>query len=312
MSAFRMLGVHEVAAPAATAGRIPGAVWGGEFVAKPGGGPLPESTTEKQLVAVVLAKAKPYLDAGGGCIVRIKADMASVGKGNWDTRFAAVGAAVAGLNIVLILWHEPEARLKPGVFVPGFNRGRDAIKSGAGGVEVDYAGMAFPWRPGSAATRDPAAWTKDLRADRYLLDVYFGKSFESSLTLGTHPGLQRWLAEMILPYEGREWGLAEWGRRAGPDRAAGFTADFDWLATDPVGQTCSMVAVWGTDGAEGDPGWLLDQEAEDAIRAGFARLAIPAGYRTTDNPTVLVHEATGALIAADHTGAWDLFVIRNR
>lgn len=301
--AARVLGVHQNATPAAIATRVPGARWGREFVSKNGGGPLLESTTEQQLVDQVLRKAKAHLEAGGGAVVSIKVDMASVGKGRWDDRFTAVGAAVAGKQVELIVYHEPEDNLKPGVFVAAHNRARAAIQAG-GQVPVDYAGMAYQWRPGSTTTADATAWAKDLVADRYLCDVYFGKTFPETHTLATHPGFRRWLTHMVLPYN-RVWGLAEWGRRADPGRAAQFTADFDWLATDQVGKTCSMALVWGTGGTEADAGWLLDEPALEAVAAGFARLAGQtgpvgtAGYRKSSMPGFLVSERSGCLVADD-------------
>ncbi len=300
----RIVGVHQAATPAEVTGRFPAARWGREFVSKAGGGPLPETTTEAQLVKLVLAQTKPHTSTGGGCVVSIKLDMISVGKGRWDSRLTALGAALEGQDVEVILWHEPEDNWKPAVFVPAHNRGRGALRADSS-VLVDYAGMAYQWRPGSATTADAKAWAKDLQADRYLADVYFGKTFASSHTLGTHPGFQRWLAEMVLPY-GRTWGLAEWGRRAEPDRPSGFTADFDWLANDPVGRTCSMILVWGTGGTEGDPGWILDEPAAAAIRAGFARLGAPAGYRPSGLPGFVVSERTGCLVAEGMTGQHDL------
>jgi len=295
----RLLGVHQDAKPAAVAARVPGAAWGREFVAKAGGGPLPESTSEKALVTAALRKVQPHLDAGGGCVVSIKADMVSVGKGRWDSRLAAVGAAVEGKPVEVVLWHEPEDNLQPSVFVAGHNRGRDAVKSGGPSVPVDYCGMAYQWRPGSKTTADPKAWAADLAADRLLLDVYFGKTFPATLTLANHPGLQRWLEHMVLPYDGT-WGLGEFGRQNNPGRAAQFAADFQWLAGDPVGSTCSMVIVWGTGGTEADPGWLLDEPALEAVAAGFARLAgPPAGYRPSGLDGFLVCERDGCAVAGD-------------
>ena len=296
--AARILGVHENAKPAATTTRIPGALWGREFVARPGGGPLPESTTEAQLIQKVLAKVRPHTSTGGGCVVSIKADMVSVGTGRWDSRLTAVGHALNGLDAIVVLWHEPEDDLTPQVFVPAHNRGREAILSG-GLVEVGYCGMAYQWRPGSPTTADPQAWAQDLLAERYLLDVYFGKSFSATHTLGTHPGRVRWHEHMIAPYPGRVPGFGEWGRRAEPDRADGFTADFEWLATDPIGRTYSLAMVWNTGGTENDPGWVLDQAAEDAVRAGFARLAVPAGYRPSGFDGFYVCERSGCLVAAE-------------
>lgn len=304
----RILGVHENAAPARTESAYPGGRWGREFVAKTGGGPLPESTTEQQLVDAVLRKARPHLDAGGGAVVSIKADMTSIGKGRWDSRLTAVGAAVKGRAVELVVWHEPEDDLKPAVFVPAHNRARAAIQAGGPGVLVDYAGMAYQWRPGSPTTAAPKAWAQDLQADRYLCDVYFGRTFPATHTLATHPGFRRWLTEMVLPYD-RTWGLAEWGRQADPGRPGQFAADFDWLATDPIGRTCSMVLVWNTGGTENNPGWILDEPAVAAIRAGFARLAAGyasgSGYRVSGLEGLVISERSGCLVAEELTAQHD-------
>ena len=303
----RLLGVHQDDQPAAITARVPGSVWGREFVSKAGGGPLPESTTEKQLVDLVLRKVKPHLDSGGGCVVSIKISMPSVFNGNWDSRLTAVGAALAGKNVEVVIWHEPEDDLTPNVFVPAHNRAREAIQDGGRGVLVDYAAMAYQWRPGSPTTADGGEWARDLQADRYLCDVYFGNSVPSTATLATHPGLRRWLATMVLPY-GRPWGLGEWGRRSDSGRAGQFAADFEWLATDPIGKTCSMLLVWNTPGTEKDDRWVLDDAALKAVAAGFARLAVPAGpagYRPAGLDGFVVSERSGCLVAADLTGRHD-------
>lgn len=296
----RLLGVHEDTAPGITALRYPGHAWGAAFVSDDGK-PLPESTTAKELAGMVLKEARPHLAASGGCIVRIKISMPSMARGIWDDRLAALGGEVAGHPIMIVLWHEPEDDMTAAVFVPAFNRGRDAIRRGSPATEVAYAGMAYQWRPGSKTTADGKAWAADLQADRYLIDVYFGNNFASTLTLGTHPGRKRWHDYMIAPYPGRLWGLGEWGRRKVAGRPAHYAADFEWLATDPVGQACTVLTVWGTPGTEKNPAWLLGDEERQVIRAGFARLSGPAGYRASSMPGVVICEAGGCLVAADLT-----------
>ncbi|HEX5543665.1 MAG TPA: hypothetical protein VFX60_19280 [Micromonospora sp.] len=298
----RILGVHEDRPPADTAADYPGHTWGGAFVSNRGR-PLPKNTSAKRLKSLVLNGAAPYTDAGGGCLVRVKIDMAAAARGDWDERLTELGAVCVGERIVLVIYHEPEDNMKASTFVPGFNRARQAIKAGGPSVDVAYAGMAYQWRPGASKTADdPKAWAENLQADFYLLDVYFGQTFGQSLTLANHPGRVRWHAHMLAPYPERRAGLAEWGRMADPGRAAGFRADFDWLANTADGRRYEVVCPWGTDGTEKNAGWLLDDEARAAIREGFALLAQPnqpAGFRPASVPDVLVCEQYGCLVAQD-------------
>jgi hypothetical protein len=273
----RLLGVHE-AKPAAH--RYPGAPWGREFVAGSGGTPLPESTTEGQLIEKVLRRIAPHARDDGAAMVSIKLPLDSVRRGRWDSRLQALGENMLNLPAKLIINHEPENDdIPPSAFVPGFNRARSQIRLGAQAVsdelpEVCYAGMAYQWSPGRSSTKKATAWSRDLVADRYLADVYVGKSFPQRTRLAEHPGLVRFLAEMVLPYPGRRTGLAEFGRLAHRDRAKMFAADFAWLAGDPIGQMLAeVVLVWNTGGTEKNSGWLLDDASEMAVRAGLAGLA---------------------------------------
>jgi hypothetical protein len=304
----RILGVHEIAKPATTTGRYPAARWGREFVAKNGGGPLPEATTEAALVKMVLAKVLPHTLAGGGCVVSIKADMVSVGKGRWGSRFAAVGRALAGLDAIVLLWHEWEDNWTARIAVPAHNRGRDALKSEAPDLEVGACSMAYQWRPGSKTTADATAWTADLQADIYLADVYSGNSFPPVAILPEHPGWVRWYTEMIAAWPGRRWGIAERGILAGPTRAATIAREAEWLATDPIGRTCELYLWWNTGGTEDNPGWVLDDAGQRAVAQLLDRIAIPAGYRPGPFDGVLVSERSGVLVAADLTAAHDRFL----
>jgi hypothetical protein len=296
----KLLGVHEEDPPGVVAERYPGHAWGAGFVSDDGR-PLPEDTTAEQLVGMVAAKARPHLAAGHGCIVRVKTPMRSVGRGLWDDRLTPVGEASRGQNLKIILCHEPEDDMPASTFVPGFNRGREALRRGNPELEVMYAGMAYQWRPGSRTTADGKAWAADLVADRYLIDVYFGNNFRSEYTIGEHPGFHRWHDHMIAPYPGRRWGLGEWGRRKVAGRAAHLAADFEWLANDPIGQACTVLTLWGTVGVEKNPAWLLTDAEREVIRAGFARLAGPAGFRPSTLDGLVVCETCGCAVADDLT-----------
>jgi hypothetical protein len=308
------LGVHEIAAPGDTMARYPGARWGREFVAGKGGLPLPASTTEAQLIAQVSARLTPWVRAGGGCVVSVKLDLPVVATGVWDARLTGLGKALTGLNVVVVVNHEPEDDLTAAGFAAGFTAARTALKAGWAGLDVAYCAMAWQWRPGSKTTADAAAWAA-VDADLYLVDAYSGQSFPPTAILPEHPGFQRWWARIVGDHPGRRWGVAERGWQTGPGRASTIGREADWLTTDPVGRTCEMYVVWSTPGVEANRGWVADTGAEGAIRDLIARLAtrvVTAGYTATDDPAVLVHDATGALVAADRTAAWTAFYARQK
>ncbi len=278
----RILGVHE-SKPAGH--RFPGAPWGREFVAGPNGTPLPESTTEKQLIEKVERRRAPHLKAGGDAMVSIKLPLRSVLRGHFDSRLQALGESLGDSSYAdrpeLIINHEPENDaddIPASVFVSGFNRGRDNLRKYAKGkLKVSYAGMAYQWAaPARPSTRRGKAWLGDLHADRYLADVYFGKSFSQGLTLASHPGLTRFAEHVLAFHPDARMGLAEYGRLADRKRAAMFAADFAWLqgSDSPFAvRLAEVVLVWNTAGTEGNSGWLLDDAAEMAVRAGLAGLA---------------------------------------
>jgi hypothetical protein len=275
----RILGVHE---SKPSGHRFPGAPWGREFVAGPSGTPLPESTTEKQLIDKVLRRIAPHQRNDGAAMVSIKLPLDSVLRGRWDSRLQALGESMLNLPAELIINHEPENDTDdypPSVFVPAFNRARMCIKyrttnHGATIPNVNYAGMAYQWAPRRSSTRDAKAWAADLVADRYLADVYLGKTWPQSTPLARHPGLWRFMDEMIFPYAGRRTGLAEFGRLAHRARAVMFAEDFHWLAESGIGQRLAeVVLVWNTGGTERNLGWLLDPQSERVVEIGLSRLA---------------------------------------
>jgi hypothetical protein len=297
-------GVHEADQPEGTMGRFPGAGWGREFVAKKGGGALPTSTTTAQLISMVMAKVQPWLRAGGGCVVSLKLHPTQMSKGVWDERLVALGRALASLNVIVILWHEPEDDFAAAQFAPGFAAGRAALRQGWSGLCVALCAMAYQWRPGGRAAKEAAAWAA-IEADLYLVDVYSGNNFPADAILPHHPGFIRWHKEMVAAFPGRRWGVAERGWQAGPKRAQTIAREGDWLVTDPVGRTCELYLVWGTGGTEGDPGWELDGADELAVRALLARVTIPAGYLPGPVDGTFIHKATGVLVAAEHTRDYD-------
>lgn len=267
----RFVGVHEDATPAETAARYPGASWTRPFVSDDGE-PLALETTGGELVRRILAKTGPALDAGGGSMVSIKLDMKQVAAGQWDERLAQVGVALAGLNVILVLSHEPENDMTGRVFTAGFTVGRAAVKSAAPDVQVAYAAMAWQWRFGAKPTAKPKAWT-EVVADLYLVDVYSGKSFPAGAILPEHPGFVRWYSHMIAAHPGRRWGVAERGWQSSTKRAPSIRREQHWLTTDPIGQTCAGVLIWSTGGVERNPGWVLQDRERAAVASYVATLA---------------------------------------
>jgi hypothetical protein len=263
----RFVGVHELAAPATTAARYPGARWSRAFVSA-GGRALPSSTTGARLVLEVVNASAPALTAGGGCMVSIKLDMVSVAAGLWDERLAQLGVALAGWNVIVVFNHEPENDMAAAVFTAGFTAARTAFKSTAPMVPVGYAAMAYQWRPGSKSTGRPQDWAQ-VQADLYLCDAYSGQTFPETAILPEHAGWVRWYGEMIVKNPGRVWLMAERGFHDSPLRPFTILREAAWLATDPIGQTCAGVLIWATGGTEANPAWLLSDVASRQAVAGY-------------------------------------------
>ena len=305
-----LAGVHELQTPATTRDRYGLAEnWGREFVAAAGGGALPSNTALKTLLDKVEKAVRPHEEAGGGCVLSLKIDPRQMAAGLWDERLTAVGAALAGRNVVLILWHEPEDNWAGGIFAAGFNRGRVAVKAGGPFVLVAYCAMAYQWSPGRKSTRDPAIWAL-IDADLYLVDVYSGKTYPGDLILPDHPGFVRWYEHMIAPYPQRSWGVAERGFAAGADRPAAWAREFDWLATSDVGRSCTMYLAWLTSGTEKNAAWLADAPTEAAIAGGLTLITTPPGFVPAAVAGAVLHSATGALVADGMQRAWVSFVER--
>ncbi len=270
----RFVGVHEDAAPTDIASRYPGARWARRFISD-NGRPLPSYVNAAWLIQHVQGAVQPSLDAGGGCVVSVKLDLAAVATGLWDDRLYQLGTVLNGQNIIVVFNHEPENDMSPAVFTAGFTAARSAFKAGAPAVRVGYAAMAYQWRPKSKTTKDPQAWAR-VPADLYLLDVYSGQSFPETTILPEHPGFVRWYAEVIAAHPGRVWALAERGWHSGANRAATVLREAAWFATDPIGQTCSGCLVWGTEGTEKNTAWELnDDPSREAIAGYTAVLSTP-------------------------------------
>ncbi len=304
-----MLGVHE-SSPSVIRWRD--APWSREFISDDGR-PLAEKTTSTDLISRIGRRGAPIqqaLTAGGSVALSIKLPLDSVLRGRWKPRLEALGRHFSGnpsRRFRIIINHEPENDAKPGVFVPAFNAAREALKAGAPNLPVDYAGMAYAWRPGAKETKNARAWAADLLADRYGIDVYFGKSFDQIESLATHPGLARWLDEMVLSHPGRGWYLAEYGRMAHQLRPAMFAKDFQLLAEHPVISTCEGVLAWNTGGTEKNPGWILDPASEQVIREGFAMLRAstpPPAPWPTNSPGAGLSMASVDLSKLPPAGAW--------
>jgi hypothetical protein len=301
--AGRILGVHEDAAPAATAATYPGAGWGRAFVSNKGAN-LPTSTTEAKLIAMVKSAVRPWVDGGLGCVVSIKLDMAQVAKGIWDSRLQAVATTLAATRVILIIRHEQENDTKAAVGVAGSDRAYGVLKATAPALDVATCSMLYAWAPTAKASvrvsaADAKVWASAQR-DIALADGYSGQSFPQG-TLAEHPGFQRWIEYFG---DGRI-GVGERGWLLGQGRFEAIVRELDWLANDPVGRRLEVYIVWGTGGTEANAGWLLDDAAKAAIRNGFARLVLPTGYRPCGLDGFLVSERSGALVAADLTGQHD-------
>lgn len=298
-------GVHEAFEPEVTADRFPGARWTRDFVAGPDGTNLPASTTADQLVSKVLAKVGPALATpAGGCLMSLKLDLVAAAAGAWNSRLLAVGRALAGLNVIVTIDHEPEDTYRAPVFDRGFTAARGALKLGCPDLDVAYCAMSYQWRPGSLTTTDPAPWAQ-VEADLYLIDVYSGKNFRGTAILPEHPGFRRWHAEVVAKFPGRRWGIAERGWLADPGRPATIDREADWLTTDPVGQTCEVYIVWATGGTENNPGWLLDDRTAAAVARLLTRLTLPPGYTAAAGLPLVLHVASGAVVARDKVAAWN-------
>lgn len=310
MALDRIAGVHEAESPMDMTSRFPGAGWTREFIAGAGGRPLDPSTTATQLIAKVSAKAGPAWAAGLGAVVSLKVDLVAVAAGEWDDRLTTLGHAVAGQQIVLVIWHEPENDMTAETFVAGFTAARTALKSAAPDLTVAYSAMAYQWRPLSTSTADPTAWAA-VDADLYLVDVYSGKSFPAETILPEHPGFVSWYTEMIAAHPGRRWGVSERGILAGPTRVDTINREAAWLADTAAGRSCALYVWWNTPGTEGDARWLLDAAGEQAITALIARVnehakpAAATGYRPSGLPGFLVSERSGALVAEDMIAVHD-------
>ena len=305
----RMLGVHENAKPAQTAARFPGACWERLFVSDDGR-PLPESTSAAMLTKLALSAIRGWTDGPFGVVLSVKLDMAQVARGVWDERLGTLAQALEPLRVVLVVSHEQENDTPARVSLDGTNRAYDVVKAAAPDLTFATADMVYAWslkkaKPDVRVSAADAKLRAKRKTDLALADCYFGRTFPMGI-LPEHGGWARWF-DVMQP---ARWGMGEIGWLLGPGRPEAIRRQADWFATDPVGRTCKAVLVWSTGGTENNPGWVLDEPARTEVAALIRRLDQPTGYRPSPVDGVLVHEATGALVAADLTGRWDAFTAR--
>jgi hypothetical protein len=179
-----------------------------------------------------------------------------------------------------VLWHEPENDTNwfgtgGQKFARYFNHVAGEIRKQNTALPLVFSAMAYQWEPGRDSTENSEGWN-EVKADLRSCDVYSGNTDPLGVTLGEHPGFQRWL-RLMAPTG--TYGLTERGftlrknPNGAPIRAGAIKREAAWLRDTPDGRRCSLYLYWSSLGAENDKGMpVSDHAGREAIRELFAAL----------------------------------------
>lgn len=234
--------------------------------------------TAQDLIKRFEATALPYVEAGQTVVWSFKPMPTDVASGAWRP-FIEQFARYLQVNeltdkVVVVIWHEPENDTPkwfktPADFVELFNTVHDWLTAIEPNIVTSHAALGYYYR--NVRATEASQWIT--KCTVHSIDLYSGKSFPLSMTLGTSQAFKTWKASRPV---GARWGVSERGWIAdaahSADRAAAIDAESDYLAALAPADQPDFYIVWNTPGTENNPKIPLDDAGTAAVNRMFARL----------------------------------------
>lgn len=256
----------------------------------------------QDLVKRVVARCMSVWQAGKTAVWSFKPSPTDVKSGAWEGPVRALGQYLHDhgrqAQTVVVIWHEAENKFTPDVFVPMFNQIHDYLIDVDPTIVTSHAALAYAYRDKAMSDETAARWVT--KATVHSIDIYSGRSFPLSMTLGTSTGFRRWKASRPA---GSKWGVSERGwiatKALSAKRVAAIDAEADWLMALPVAERPDFYVVWNTAGVENDPTIVLDAAGTEAVNRMFQRLDAPTSTPSAGDVCPLC-TGTGTVAAGTH------------
>lgn len=248
--------------------------------------PLAEVTREfeggvlepQDLIGRIIARCGQIWAAGKTAVWSFKADPVNVANGQWMSYVHALAQYIKDNHlqdkVVVVIWHEPENDVpkyfkNAADFVRYFNTVQSWLFDVDPTIVTSHAALGYWYR--NVSVGQAKAWVTNCTI--HSIDIYSGRSFPLSMTLGTSKAFATWKASRPV---GSRWGVSERGWIANSarfeERIASINAEADYLGELPTDQQPDFYVVWNTEGTENDPTIILDQGGMDAVNGMFDRI----------------------------------------
>lgn len=234
--------------------------------------------TAQNLIPKMVAACQPAWAQGKTVAWSFKPMPSDVASGAWKPFIQQLAHFIQDnalqSKVILVIWHEPENDVpkyfkNAADFVELFNSVHDWLIEVDSSIVTSHAALGYYYRNVTAATA--ARWVT--KATVHSIDIYSGKSFPLSMTLGTSQAFRTW-KESRPP--GAPWGVSERGWIAdsvqSSQRVAAIDAEALYLAALPPAEQPDFYIVWNTPGTENNPYIVLDEAGRAAVNRLFVRV----------------------------------------
>jgi hypothetical protein len=272
----RLLGVHQKKPPPETAREFAGARGTRIFVAN--------VVKPMDLVKKLKIQCKDTWDAGQVAVWSFKPNPADVKSGAWRKPVEDLARYIKAhpeQKTAVIIWHEPENDMPkwfrtPEDFVKLFNTVAGWMTAVHKDIWTCHAALGYkygvPVKNGGFDDKMAKRWRTKARINT--IDAYSGRTWPVDQILPEHPGYVRW-RKCVAPTG--DWGVTERGwtakRKDFPLRSRTMDREFAWLKKLPEPARPVVYLVWATEGAENDPGLLLEEKGRASVKRGFKDVA---------------------------------------
>jgi hypothetical protein len=263
----------------------------------------------QDLVKRITARCGAAWAAGKTVVWSFKPLPADVQSGAWRPHVLALARYLVDNNLqdctVIVIWHEPENDIgkfftTPATFVRLFNKVHGWLKSVDPTILTSHAALGYAYRDGGMTDQEATEWVTE--ASIHSIDLYSGRSFPLTMTLGTSTAWRRWKATRP---PGARWAVSERGWIADSSeslvRASAIDDECAWLAGLAPDALPDFYLVFNSPGTEDDALIVLDAAGQAAVNRLFAALTPFAALPPAEPPSLPPTPVRCPLCAGDGT-----------